>query len=430
MTDLFHRYRRLSLGVKILIYMVIGAALGFAVPEWGMALDPVGDLFIRLLLMAAIPLVFFNLLSGLTSLDSLGVLGRLGGKIMAYYLISTTVALSVGLMVMSYLRPGDGFELRTDEVDEDLGEVPGVVQIIVDLFPDNVVDAFAQGEVAQIVVFAIFLGVATLLLPENRQKPLEEVFNAFADVFRKLVDIIMKFGPIGIGALIASTVGEYGEELFGPMAVFLVGIWTAQATMFTLHMGALTALTDFKPPEFLRRTGPLYATAAGTCSSLATLSTALQIAGDRLRLPHSVYSFTLPLGAQLNKDGTSLMLTAVLLFTAQAAGVDFTMGEIAIILLVGLVLSEGSGGIPGGGAVIAMIFVQAFQLPLEIAGIVIGIYRLIDMGNTTLNVTGDMVATTVVARSEGWDKKEAMAAVDAGIPVEAAVEEEEPVAHD
>jgi len=386
--------------------MVFGVILGFAAPGWALALSPLGDLFIRLLLMAAIPLVFFNLLGGLTALDSLGVLGRLGGKVMAYYLATTTIALTVGIVVMSWLRPGDGFELTAgeDAVDQDFGEVPGVTDIILDLFPANAFRAFAEGQVAQIVVFAIFLGVSVLLLPDEQKRPLQKMFNAFADALRKLVDIIMRFGPIGIGALIAATVGEYGDDLFGPLALFLVGIWIGQACMFLLQMGVLTALSDFRPIEFLKRTGPLYATAAGTCSSLASLSTALQMAEERLHLPRSVYSFTLPLGAQLNKDGTALMLTGVLLFTAQAVGIDFSLGEMIIILLVGLVLSEGSGGIPGGGAVIAMIFVQAFQLPLEIAGIVIGVYRLIDMGNTTINVTGDMVASVVVARSEGWRK--------------------------
>lgn len=394
--------------------MIFGVILGFVAPSWGVALAPLGDLFIRLLLMAAIPLVFFNLLAGLTTLDSLGILGRLGGKVMAYYLATTTVALTVGIAIMSWLRPGDGFELTggTDAVDEDFGEVPGVTQIILDLFPENVVQAFAEGNVAQIVVFAIFLGVATLLLPDRQQEPLARIYNAFADSLRKLVDIIMHFGPIGIGALIAATVGEYGDELFGPMALFLGGIWLGQLFMFLLQMTILTALSDFTPREFLGRTGPLYATAAGTCSSLATLSTALQIAEERLGIPKSVYSFTLPLGAQLNKDGTALMLTGVLLFTAQAAGVEFSFGEMIIILLVGLVLSEGSGGIPGGGAVIAMIFVQAFQLPLEIAGIVIGVYRLIDMGNTTINVTGDTVASIVIAQSEGWSREEVRAVVE------------------
>ena len=403
--SLWRRYRDLSLGVKIFIYMIAGVLFGIALPEPAIAVAPVGDLFIRLLLMAAIPLVFFNLLAGLTSLDGLGILGRLGGKVVAYYFTTTAIALTLGLTMMSILRPGDGMELDTEDIDEEeLAEVPGLIDIVFDLFPENIIHAFAQGNLAQIVVFAIFLGIAVLLLPDRQKEPIGRAFEALAAALRKLVEIIMKMGPIGIGALMASTVGQHGEDLFGPLALFLAGIWMAQGCMFLIQMGALTVLSSFRPWPFLKKTGPLYATAAGTCSSLATLAVAIDLAANRLRLPRKIYSFTLPLGAQLNKDGTALMLTGVLLFTAQAVGVEFSFGEIIIILLVGLILSEGSGGIPGGGAVIALIFVNAFNLPPEIAGIVVGIYRLIDMGNTTINVTGDMVATTIISESEGWDK--------------------------
>lgn len=402
--SLWRRYRDLSLGVKIFIYMIIGVVFGITLPEHAEAVGPVGDLFIRLLLMAAIPLVFFNLLAGLTSLDGLGILGRLGGKVIAYYFTTTTIALILGLTIMSIIRPGDNMELEVDDIDEEsLAEVPGLVDIVFDLFPENIVHAFSQGNLAQIVVFAIFLGIAVLLLPDKHKKPIAEIFESFAAALRKLVEIIMKLGPLGIGALMAATVGRHGEDLFGPLALFLAGIWLAQACMFLIQMGALTVLSSYTPWAFLKKTGPLYATAAGTCSSLATLAVAIDLAGKRLRLPRNIYSFTLPLGAQLNKDGTALMLTGVLLFTAQAVGAEFTLGEMVIIVLVGLILSEGSGGIPGGGAVIALIFVNAFNLPPEIAGIVVGIYRLIDMGNTTINVTGDMVATTIIAESEGWD---------------------------
>ena len=163
----------------------------------------------------------------------------------------------------------------------------------------------------------------------------------------------------------------------------------------------LTFVGRMSPLTFLKQTGPLYATTAATCSSLASLAVALDVAEKRLKLPEAIYSFTLPLGAQLNKDGTSVMLSAILLFTAQAAAVEFSVASSITILLIGLILSEGSSGIPGGGFVAALIFVQAFQLPLEIAAIVGGIYRLIDMGSTTINCMGDMVGTVLVAKSEG-----------------------------
>jgi Na+/H+-dicarboxylate symporter len=396
---LYRRYRELSLGVKILLFMSAGVVAGIVAGERAQVVQPLGDLFIRLLMMAVIPLVFFNLLAGLTSLSDVRALGRLGGKIIAYYLTTTVVALTLGLTAMHVLRPGTGMQLSED-VGEEFGRVPRLTDVFLDLVPENVFLAFSEGRVAQVVVFALFLGVTTLMLPEEPRGTLSKAYSVLAEVLRKLVGLIMYLGPIGIGALAASTVGQYGAAIFGPLALFLGGVWGAQAVMVVFYMALLALLSAYSPWDFLKCTGPLYATTAATCSSLASLVVALDVAERRLELPRSVYTFTLPLGAQLNKDGTSIMLAGVLLFTAQAAGVDFGLASQITIVLVGLLLSEGSGGIPGGGLVVALIFVQAFNLPLEIAAIVGGIYRLIDMGSTTINCMGDMVGTAIVAHSE------------------------------
>jgi Na+/H+-dicarboxylate symporter len=398
--NLYQRYRRLSLGVKILIFMVVGGVAGIIAGERAQVVQPLGDLFIRLLMMAVIPLIFFNLLAGLTSLTDLKALGRLGGKIIIFYLTTTVVALTVGLTVANVLKPGVGMQI-TEQVDPSFGEAPHVMDVLLGLIPDNVFHAFASGNVSQVVVFAIFLGVATLMLPDDSRSALQRGYGILAALFRKLVGIVLYFGPIGIGALAASTVGQYGAAIFGPLSLFIGGVWGAQLTMVVFYMILLLVFAKYSPAKFLRQTGPLYATTVATCSSLASLAVAFDVAEKRMRLPRSVYSFTLPLGAQLNKDGTSIMLAAVLMFTAQAAGVEFSLVSQITIVLIGLVLSEGSGGIPGGGFVVALIFVQAFNLPLEIAAIVGGIYRLIDMGNTTTNCMGDMVGTTIVAHSEG-----------------------------
>jgi Na+/H+-dicarboxylate symporter len=271
--------------------------------------------------------------------------------------------------------------------------------VLIDLVPTNVFAAFAEGRVAQIVVFAILLGISTLFLPEKTRDALRSGYAIVAELFRKLVDIVLITAPVGIGALFAVTVGRYGAELFGPLAKFVGGIYAALLAMIVVYMVLLRLLSKTTPWQFFRQTGSLWATTTATSSSLASLSVSLEVA-ERMGLPRSIYSLTLPLGAQINKDGTSIMLTGILLFTAQAAGVGFSLGEMVSILLVGLLLSEGSGGIPGGGLVIAFIFVKAFNLPLEIAGIVAGVYRLIDMGITTVNVMGDMVGTAIVAHSE------------------------------
>ncbi|MFH1762648.1 MAG: dicarboxylate/amino acid:cation symporter [Gemmatimonadota bacterium] len=389
---------QLGLGTRILLGMIVGAGAGVAFGQGTAVVEPLGDLFIRLLMMAAIPLVFFNLLAGLTALTDLRAFGRLSAKIVSYYLVTTAAALTLGLTAMLLVRPGVGMTL-TGEVDEAIGAVPAVSDLLLQLVPTNVFQAFAEGNVAQLVVVAVFLGITTLFLPQEPRDVLRKGYAALAELFRKLVDGILWVAPFGIGALMAVTVGRHGAELFGPMARFLLGVWGTQLLMMTVYMILLVLLTDRRPWSFLRDTGPLWATTVATTSSLASLSVALEMA-EKIKLPRSIYSFTLPLGAQINKDGTSIMLSAVLVFTAQAAGIDFTLMQMATILLVGLLLSEGSGGIPGGGLVIALIFVQAFNLPLEIAAIVGGIYRLVDMGNTTTNVMGDMVGTAIVSHSE------------------------------
>ena len=394
----FQRYKNMSLGIKILVWMAIGVVVGLIFEERALIVDPIGQLFINLLLMAAIPLVFFNLLAGLTSLSDVSVLGNLGTKTLLYYVTTTAMALTAGLFFASLLQPGNGAVL-TEEVPESFGDVPLVADLILGLFPKNIFAAFAEGNVTQIVVFAIFLGVAALMMPPKEKALISDGFSAAAGLLRQLITIILTFAPMGVAALAAVTVGKYGPAVFQDMAKFLGTVWLAQGVMVAFYMLLLVTFTKWNPIKWLKESSSLYATTAATCSSLASLVVSMDVADRRLKLPQSIYTFTLPLGAQLNKDGTSIMLATVLLFTAQAAGVQFSFGEMVTILLVGLLLSEGSGGIPGGGLVIAMIFVEAFNLPLEVATLVAGVYRLIDMGSTTVNCMGDLVWTTILSEN-------------------------------
>ena len=390
--------KRLGLGTQILIGMIVGSLAGAIVGERITVVQPIGDLFIRLLVLAAVPLVFFNLLAGLTALSDVGTFGRLASKTLSYFVITDLLALSLGIGAMALLRPGVGMQL-TEQVEGVVGTVPSIADVLLGMVPTNLFRAFAEGNVVQLVVVSVMLGVATLMLGDEPRARLSGAYKDLAGLFRRLVDVILLIAPLGIAALMAVTVGRYGAELIGPMTRFLVGVWSAQLLIVVGYMVLLTLFTDRRPVAFLRETGPLWATTAATTSSLASLSVGLEIA-EKIKLPRPIYSFTLPLGAQLNKDGTAVMLGAVLLFTAQAAGVDFAPATFVTILLIGLLLSEGSGGIPGGGFVIALIYVQAFNLPIEVAAMVGGIYRLVDMGNTTVNIMGDMVGTSLVAHSE------------------------------
>ena len=389
-------------GGRILIGMLAGVVLGAVLGERVAAIQPLGDLFIALLVLAAVPLVFFNLLAGLTSLADTRTLGRLAGKTLGYFLTTDLIALSLGLGAVALLRPGEGMQLTepvADAVSGPVGDAPSVGEVLLDMIPTNVFRAFADGNVVQLVVLALLLGVATMALGDGPRSRLATLFEDAARLFRRLVHMVLWIAPVGIGALVAVTVGRYGADLIGPMARFLAGVWGAQVVIVTGYMLLLRFFTDYRPWPFLRSTGSLWATTAATTSSLASLSVGLELA-RRLGIPRGVFSFVLPLGAQLNKDGTSVMLTAVLLFTAQAAGVTFSPADFVTILLLGLLLSHGTGGVPAGGFVVALIYVQALNLPIEVAAIVGGIYRLVDMSNTTVNIMGDMVGASLVARSE------------------------------
>ena len=389
---------RLGLGTKILIGMVMGAILGALLGERVAVIEPIGGLFIRLLMMAAVPLVFFNLLAGLTTLTDLGTFGRLAGRIVAFYFGTTIIAVFLGMASMQLLRPGVNITLD-ESVTRDVASVPSIGQVLIDLVPTNIFAAFADGNVMQLVVVAVLLGIATFFLPADPRDRLRTLFSDFAELFRKLVILILVVAPYGIGALMAVAVGRYGSELLGPMATFVAGVWSAQLVMVFGYMVMLRLMSDWTPAAFMKRTGSIWATTIATTSSLASLSVALEVA-EAMKLPRSVYSFTLPLGAQINKDGTAIMLAAVLVLTAQAAGVTLSGSEIVSLVFMVFLFAAGSGGIPGGGLVVALILVESFGLPLGLAVILGGIYRLVDMGNTTVNIMGDMVGTAIVSRSK------------------------------
>lgn len=400
MTTTWHWYRQRSIGTQIFIGMAIGAIVGIAMGPSAAKLKPVGDIFIRLLVMAAIPLIFFTLMSGLTTIREAGFVGRLTARILVYYVVTSVIAFAIAIFVMEAIQPGAGFQLK-GQVKGEIGQVPSFATIVVDIFPNNIAEAFAKGNVTQIVVFGVFLGVAALWMEEHHRARVVAFFDTGRALLTRLVAIIIAFAPIGLGVLTAYSVGVYGSKIAGPLIKFIGAIYLSEIAMFGVIMLLLYAIARVSPVFFLKRTYPLYLTTAGTTSSLASLPQALQIAEERLHIPRNVCGFTLPFGVQFTKDGTGIFLAAILLFAAQSQGQVLELGTIVVIVLTGLLLATGSGGVPGGGLVVGLVFVKAFGLPIEIAVLIGGIYHIIDMGNTTINVMNDMVATVIASRLEG-----------------------------
>ena len=395
---MWEKYKKTSLLVKLLGAMIIGAILGILFGEKITVIKPLGTIFLNLLKMAALPLIVVNLIAGISALDDPKNFGRIGGKIMVYYFVTTAVAICMGLFVGTVFKPGVGFEL-SGEYNGAISEIPSLGQTIVNLIPSNIFAALSNGTFDQIVVFSAFVGVAILFMPQEQRKPIARGVTLLANLFNKLVGIIMGYVPIGICALIACTVGTYGAQLFGFLAKYLGASYTAVLLHICVYCILLFVFTHMNPIRFIKKASPLIVTALGTSSSLACVPVNLQCADD-LEVPRSISSFTLPLGSQINKDGNGIMLAITSLFAAQCVNAPLSIGVLLRVILISLILTTGAGGVPGGGIVSIAIVVEAFGLPLEVVALVSGIFSLIDMGYTMMNCLGDLVGTVIVSNSE------------------------------
>jgi Na+/H+-dicarboxylate symporter len=392
------RYKKIPLFTKLLVAMVIGAILGAIFGEKILVLQPFGTVFLNLLKMAALPLIIVNLIAGISSLNDPKIFGRVGLKIMVYYFATTVVAIILGLVTGALFRPGVGFVLE-GAYKGTIEKIPSFGETIIGLLPSNIFAALSSGRFDQIVVFSAFIGVAILFLKPEDKALLSRGFSSLATLFNKLVGIIMIYAPIGIGALMACTVGKYGKMLAGFLAKYLGASYVAVIFQILFYMLLLSLLARKSPFTFLKKASPLIITALGTSSSLACVPVNLNCA-DELGVPRSVSSFTIPLGSQINKDGNGIMLAITFLFAAQAIGSPLSLGILIKVILISLILTTGAGGVPGGGIVTIAIIIDAFGLPLEIVGIIAGVFALIDMGFTMLNCLGDLVGTYIVSYSE------------------------------
>lgn len=395
---MWKKYKETPLLTKLLVAMVIGILLGIIFGKDINVIKPFGSVFLNLLKMAAIPLVVVNLISGISALDDPKIFGRVGAKIMLYYCLTTVGAISLGLLVGYLFQPGKGFLLE-GSYDAAIATIPSLGETLVGLIPSNIFEALTNGSFDKIVVFSAFTGVAVLFLKPEDKAVLTKGFNALAALFNKMIGIIMWYAPIGICALMACTVGTYGSQLFGFLAKYLGASYSAVLIHICVYLIILKVLTGYNPLAFLKKASPLIITALGTSSSLACVPVNLGCADD-LGCPRSISSFTVPLGSQINKDGNGIMLAITFLFAAQAINAPLSLGMLVKALLISLILTTGAGGVPGGGIVTIAIVIDAFGLPLEVVGIVSGIFALIDMGFTMMNCLGDLVGTMVVSHSE------------------------------
>lgn len=392
------RYKKIPLLTKLFVGMALGVILGLVMGKGATVVEPIGTIFLNLLKMAALPLIIFNLISGICALDDPKIFGRVGGKIMIYYTATTAIAMVIGIAVAMAVSPGTGFVLQ-GQYKGAIQKIPSLGDTVINLIPTNIFTALSQGKFDQIVIFSAFCGIAILMLNKEDRLYMAEVTGKVAKMFNRMIGMVMIIAPFGVFALMATTVGKYGSMLVGFVAKYVGATYIAIILMVCVYLILLLLFTGRSPIEFLRKAAPLMVTTASTSSSLACVPVSLECA-DNMGISRSVSSFTIPLGAQVNKDGNGIMLSLAVLFAAQAIGVHMPLATLVKVVFLGLILTTGAGGVPGSGIVSIAILIDAFGLPLEVVGIIAGIFALIDMGLTTLNCLGDLVGTVIVANSE------------------------------
>lgn len=399
--------RRMPLTYQIFIGMVVGLILGTIVggpiaTQW---LKPFGDIFIRLIRMLVVPLVFFSLAAGAASLGDITKLGRIGGKILGLYIGTTVIASTLGLIVGNMLQPGAGLAKAALKAPE-VAKPPTVGDMLINIFPLNPVDAMARADMLQIIVFALFFGVAISMVGE-RASGLKSIIEQGNEAMLKLVGIVMAYAPIGVAALMAWVAGAIGFSILVPLAVYLVGVIVA----VFLHGGILYSLIvagvgGVSPVRFYKNAVDFMLVAFTTCSSAAALPLNMQAAEKKMGVPRSLYGFTLPLGATVNMDGTAIYMGVATVLIAQFYGISLTFSQQLTVILTATLASIGAAGVPGAGLVMMSMVLTAVGLPLEGIAIIAGVDRIADMFRTTLNVTGDAACTVGVARTEGMLDKE------------------------
>lgn len=403
--------KKSSLTRRILVSMFAGIACGLIIQYFLASntfvndylvhglFDVVGKIFVASLKMLVVPLVFVSLVCGTSSLKDISTLGRLGGKTLILYVCTTAIAITLALVMGTVFQPGSGADLTT-AASFKATEAPSLGQVIVNMFPSNPIAAMTNGNTLQIIVFAVLFGIAVSLAG----KPGERVaafFNDINEVIMKLVTLLMEVAPIGIFFLMAKLFTTLGLAAIGNLAAYFLVLTAALLIhAFVSYSALLKFGAGVNPMVFWRKVKEPIMFAFSTASSNATLPITLETSTHRLGVSNKVASFTIPLGATINMDGTAIMQGVATAFIAQAFNIDLTMGDYISVILTATLASIGTAGVPGVGLIMLAMVLGQVGLPLEGIALIMGVDRLLDMIRTAVNITGDSAVTCVVAKSE------------------------------
>lgn len=399
----------MKLTTKILIGLGLGAMTGLILnifsPELFTVFDkflftPLGKIFINLISMLVVPIVLFSIILGTAGLGDPKKLGRIGFKAVSYFLATTAIAIIIGLVLAFLIKPGLMGQFDTTGAEFNAEKAPPISETFLNLIPANPFEALTSGNMLQVIVFALFIGIALTALGDKTKGIVNLVEQGNA-IMMYLVELVMKFAPFGTFGLIATAIGSQGFDAIKAMGVYMLVVVLALIIHAVLTYGSTVYfLGKMNPFKFFKGFAPAMGVAFSTSSSNATLPVSMETAQKNLRVPEQVSSFVQPLGATINMDGTAIMQGVATIFIAQVYGVDLTMTEIVTVVLTAVLASIGTAGVPGVGLIMLAMVLQSVGLPVEGIGLILGIDRLLDMARTAVNITGDAACAVIVAETE------------------------------
>ncbi len=390
-----------SLTQWIFIGMGVGLITGWLAPDVAVTLRPLSIIFLRLIKTIIAPLIFATLVVGIAGHGNLRQVGRMGIKALVYFEVVTTVALLIGLAAVNLTKPGVGIHLPSaEQAAEIVGKKQSFMDIVTHIVPQSFIQAAAEGEVLQIVVFTLIFSFALAMVPSDKRAVMLSFCDSLAETMFKFTAIVMRYAPIGVGAAIAVTVGHRGLTVLINLGLLIITFYGALIVFLVGVFGTVLILARLPVREFVAAVKEPALIAFSTTSSEAALPKAM-LAMESIGVPRRIVSFVLPTGYSFNLDGSTLYLSMASIFIAQAAGVDLTIGQQALMMLTLMLTSKGVAGVPRASLVILAGTLASFNLPLEGVAVVLGVDEILDMGRTTVNVVGNCLASAVVAKWEG-----------------------------
>ncbi|BAP55131.1 sodium:dicarboxylate symporter [Thioploca ingrica] len=400
-----------NLTQQILTAMLLGGVVGgilnfwveIAAIQWlvNNVFQVIGQIFVRLLNMLVVPLVFVSLVGGVVALGDVGKLGRLGGKTLLFFLATTMAAIALALIMATIVAPGQGYHLETHPTYS-ANTPPSIAQTIIELVPNNPIQAMAQGQMLPLIIFSLLFGIAVLMAQNSGQQRVKQLFDDLNEINLQIVIIVMKFAPLGVFCLISKTFAVEGFGAIKPLLdYFLVVVVTLFIQAFIIYPLLIKWLSGLDVGIFLKKMRRVQIFAFSTASSNATIPVNIENTEKHLGVDNSIASFIIPLGATINMDGTAIMQGVATLFIANVYSIHLTNGDYAMVIVTATLASIGTAGVPGVGLIMLAMVLNQVGLPVEGIALIMGVDRLLDMMRTAVNITGDAVAAVIMAKSEG-----------------------------